>query len=283
MKAEPMFKKIAIIGVGLIGGSIGLVARKKGLASETIGVFRRQVSLKNALKMKAVDKGTMDIQEAVSGADLIVVSTPVNKVKQKIREAANRAKKSAIIIDVNSVKEDVVRYADKIMPAGVYFVGTHPVAGSEETGVLSANADMFRDSVCIITPTRHTAKPALKKVIRFWAKLGSKVKVSSPASHDKVTANISHLPHLLAYSICHAVPIEDMKSSGPGMKDTTRIAKSNPRMWAEIFLENKHHLLKSIECFQRDITSLKKDIRGSNKKALLAKLASAQRKRNSIS
>lgn len=277
-----MFKKIAIVGVGLIGGSIGITARKKNLAEEVIGIGRRRSSIKKATAIGAIDKGGLDIERGVKEADLVIIATPVDKVMTKIKEAAGYLRKGAIIMDVNSTKEEVVRYADSIMPEGVYFVGSHPIAGSEESGVLSACPDLFKDTVCILTPSRYTEKKALDKIKRFWERLGAKTELFTPAAHDRIVARISHLPHLLSFCLCATVSSKEVRITGPGFRDTTRIAKSSPHMWSDIFLQNRENLLRSVTDFERNLKKLKSDIRKKRRLALINRLNQARRRRDSI-
>lgn len=277
-----MFKRIAIIGVGLIGGSIGLAIKKRRPAAEVIGIGRREISVRKALAKKSIDKGTLDIGDGVKGADLIIIATPVDKVISKIREAALYADKGAVIIDVNSTKDRIVAYADRIMPAGIYFVGAHPMAGSEHSGVSYASKDLFVDTVCIITPTVKTDRKSLEKVKRLWKLLGADLIMMSPKEHDRIVANISHLPHILSYCLCNSVGTSDLKAAGPGFKDSTRIAKSDPDMWAEIFIQNRTQALTSIGNFQKRLKTMKKAIGNKDFKALNLQINKAKAKRDSI-
>ena len=277
-----MFKNIAIVGVGLIGGSIGMAARKNRLAHRVIGAGRRQSSIDKALRKGAIDKGTLKLKDAVSDAELIIIATPVDKVIDKIKEVSLHAKRGAIIIDVNSTKGPVLKEADKIMDKGLFFVGTHPIAGSEQSGVLSGNPELFKDTICIITPTDKTDKYALKKVDSFWKSLGAITKTMSAKEHDRIVANISHLPHLVAYALCDTVPQSDLIFSGTGLRDTTRIAKSSPDMWQDIFMQNHTALLKAIEAFEKKIKALKIDIKKGSRDFLLKKLSRAERRRRGI-
>lgn len=259
-----------------------MAARKERLAAEVVGIGRRKSSIKKAQKAGAIDRGGLSLKRGVEGADLVIVATPVNMVVTKIREVTDCRKEDAIIIDVNSAKEEVVRYADSIMPEGLFFVGTHPIAGLEQSGVLSASPDLFKDTICILTPTRHTKEKALDKIKRFWRRLGAEIRIFSPQAHDKAVAKISHLPHLLSFCLCYSLSSKDMEVAGAGFKDTTRIAKSDPRMWAEIFLQNSHNLLRSIENFERSLRRLKADIRGKDGRVILKRLKQARYKRESL-
>ena len=277
-----MFNKIAIIGVGLIGGSMGMAIRNKRLAREVIGIGRRQVSINKALKRGAIDKGTLDIKSGVKNADLIIVATPVDRVMEKLKEAARFAQKNAIIIDVNSTKEDVVRFADAAVPKSLKFIGTHPIAGSEQAGVSFASKDIFMNTVCIITPTRKTDKSALLKIKALWRALGARVETLSPKEHDRVVAGISHMPHVVSFSLAASVSPGDLKFSGSGFRDTTRIAKSDPVMWAEIFMQNKESVLKAIAEFERNLSVIKGLIRQGKMTPLVKKLDAARIKRETI-
>ena len=266
----------------MIGGSIGIAARKKKLAREVVGIGRRKSSIRKAIGAGAIDKGGLSLKRGVEDADLVIIATPVNKVTAKIKEVAACLEKGAIIIDVNSTKEEVVRYADSIMPEGLYFVGTHPIAGLEKSGVLSASPGLFKDTICILTPTKCTKREALNKIKRFWRRLGAEIRIFSPQDHDKAVAKISHLPHLLSFCLCDSLSSKDIKVAGTGFKDTTRIAKSDPRMWSDIFMQNSPNLLRSIENFERSLKKLKADIKGRRGEDLLKRLKQARKKRESL-
>jgi prephenate dehydrogenase len=282
LKTAQPFNKIAIVGVGLIGGSIGLSIRTRRFPCKVIGVGRRKSSLDKAIQKSAIDKGTLDMQEAVMDADLIIIATPVDKVKQKIVEAARYAKKGAIIIDVNSTKQDIVKVAEDRLPKEIFFVGTHPIAGSEKAGVASSEPELFNNTVCIITPTQHTDKEALLKVRSFWQGLGSRVEYMSAKRHDAIIAKVSHLPHIISYALCNTVSAKELNVAGSGFRDTTRIAKSSSEMWEEIFLQNQKSVLEAIRLFEKNLNSLKSDIMKRNKSALSRKLKTAMKKRASF-
>lgn len=247
------FKKITIIGVGLIGGSIGLAIRKRRVAKEVIGVFRRNATLKKALKVKAVTKATMSIREGVKNADLIIVAAPVYSIPLLIKEAAKYAKKGAIITDVGSTKSWIVNNVTKILKnhSDIYFVGSHPMAGSEHAGVEYAKADLLAGAPCIVTKDANTDGPALKKIIVFWKSLGAKVKVLSPGAHDRSVSLISHLPHIAAFGLAGAVPEKELQYAAEGFKDTTRVASSDPELWADIFLTNNIEIVKAGRLFEK--------------------------------
>jgi prephenate dehydrogenase len=276
------FKRITIIGVGLIGGSIGMALRRKMLATEVVGVCRRRISMQKAIKAEAIDKGTLELKSGVEGADLIIVATPVSRVKQKIKESLQYAKKGAIIIDVNSTKDGIMRFADKNITEGIHFVGTHPMAGLDRSGVMFADAHLFDNTACIITPDKNTDRYALKKIERLWKALGAKVIKMPSHIHDKTVARVSHLPHLLAYSLCLGLDKKQLAAAGTGFKDTTRIAKSDPTMWTDIFLENRKTLIGSIDVFKKELTSFRSYIKDAKRSKILNKLNAAKEKRESI-
>lgn len=246
------FNKIAIIGVGLLGGSIGLAVKKRHLAKEVVGVFRRPSTLKKALKHKAVDKGVMSVKDGVKGADLIILATPVLSIPALGREAVKYAKKGAIITDVGSTKKWLVEKVEKMLRGNktVFFVGSHPMAGSEHAGVEFARRDLLENSPCIVTRTGKTDKKSLSKVVNFWKSLGARVTVMTPAGHDRSVSLISHLPHIVAFSLAGAVPRKELAYAAEGFKDTTRVASSDAKLWADIFLSNKNEILKSARMFE---------------------------------
>jgi prephenate dehydrogenase len=232
--------------------------------------------------MSAVDKVTLNLAEGVKGAGLIIVATPAAKVKEKIAQVSRYAGKGAIIIDVNSAKQDIMRAVTGIMPKGVHFVATHPMAGSENSGISWARGDLFHGSVCIITPDRFTNKEALKKVKNFWQALGTRVFLMSAKAHDEAVARVSHLPHALAYVLCDMVSRKELIMAGSGFRDATRIAKSDPGTWEEIFIQNRKSVLKAISLFEKGLCSIKNDMIREDRPGLSAMLKRAVRKRESI-
>jgi prephenate dehydrogenase len=276
------FKKIAIIGVGLIGGSIGLAIRRKKIAREVIGVFRHRSTMKKALKYRAVDKGAMDIREGVKDARLVILATPVHSIPVLAAEAARFMEKGAIITDAGSTKEWIVGEVEKVMgrASGVFFVGSHPMAGSERTGVRFAKGDLFEDSPCIVTKTARTSRKAIAKITDFWKSLGGKVSIMSPAEHDRTVSLISHLPHVVAFSLAGAVPGKEMACAAEGFKDTTRVASSDPELWADIFLTNKKAILKAGSMFEKYYRDILKAISKGDYRRTVRMLANAKSKRD---
>ena len=275
------FKKVCIIGVGLIGGSIGLAIKNRGLAKEVIGVFRHKATLKKALKYKAIDKGVMSIKDGVKGADLIIVATPVSSIVRAAREAMENAKSGAVITDVGSTKSLIVGQLEK-HPKGSFinFVGSHPMAGSEHNSVAFARSTLLEGSPCIVTKTSKTNSFALKKVMNFWKGLGGNVKVLTPCEHDRSVALISHLPHIVAFSLAGAIPEKDLAYAAEGFKDTTRVASSDPYLWADIFLTNKKEAIKACKLFESSYKDILKALSTEDRKGIVKVLKKAKSKRD---
>jgi len=277
-----LFNKVTIIGVGLIGGSIGLAIKKKGLAKEVTGVFRRPSTLRRALRHKAIDNGTLRVEEGVKGADLIILATPVYSIPLVGREAIRYADAGAIITDAGSTKIWVVARMETLAASArsIFFVGSHPMAGSENAGVEFATADLFKSSPCIVTRTARTDEAALKKVAAFWEALGARVKVMSPGAHDKSISLVSHLPHLVAFSLAGAIPEKDIVYAAEGFRDTTRVASSNPKLWADIFLTNKKEIINAGRMFEKYYADIVRALSKGDYGGIVRMLKKAKSKRD---
>ena len=279
------FNKITIIGVGLIGGSIGLAIKKRKLAKVVCGVGRRLSSLKNAKRAGAVDVAALDLETGIKGADLIIIATPISLISQyalKIAALSDWAKKETIVTDTGSTKEFVVNKLENILPKTTHFVGSHPFAGSEKRGVLNASADLLKGALVFVTPTNKTNKIALNKINNFWKALGAKVITIQAKKHDELVADISHVPHVIAAALAGAVDTKDAKFGSTGFRDTTRIAKGDPMMWRDICLSNSGNLLKSISGFKKSLGMFEKAVKSKNVKLLMQLLESAKKKREII-
>ena len=277
------FKKIAIIGVGLIGGSIGLAIKKKGLAKEVIGVFRHQATLKKALKRKAIDKGFMKMKAGIKDADLIILATQVSSIVRVGREAIKNAKPGAVVTDVGSTKSWIVGELEKVSrQSSVKFVGSHPMAGSERASVDFARDSLLEEAPCIVTRTARTDKAALKRIVNFWKGLGGKVKVMTPSEHDRSVALISHLPHIVAFSLAGAIPEKDMIYAAEGFKDTTRVASSDPNLWADIFITNKKEAIKACRLFESSYGGILKALVRDDYQGVVRALRKAKAKRDKL-
>lgn len=262
------FNKIAILGVGLIGGSIGLAVKKKGLAREIIGVCRHKSSLKVAKQIGAIDKGTLNYEDAVSGADLVILAMPVSQIVKIAKLIIPHLKKGCLVTDVGSTKTEIVQTIERSSAHGRFdFVGAHPLAGSEKRGVTQARADIFKGAICILTKTKRTKPVALKEISSFWKSLGCSVKVMSPQEHDRIVAFISHLPHLAASQLVKTAK-GALDFASTGFCDTTRIVASDTEIWTDIFLTNKKFLTEAVDNYIKNLQRIKKLIRKQDRKKL---------------
>jgi prephenate dehydrogenase len=269
-----LFNKVVIIGVGLIGGSLGLAGKENGLFGEVVGVGRNKANLETALKMGAVDRYRHDPVVACSDADLIVLATPVERMLAIGKEVAPHLRKGACLTDVGSVKEALVNGLEGIVPRGVRFVGGHPIAGSEESGASAATSDLFEGSRTILTPTPSTDPEALRDLRSLWEGVGSTVLEMDAAEHDSLLAAVSHLPHMVAYALVSTlVEMQDERPdissfAAGGFKDITRIASSHPEMWAEICQMNRQEIVEMIERYDAVLKRIKDQIKAGNFEAL---------------
>jgi len=273
-----MFKKVTIIGVGLIGGSIGLALKRKRLAKVVCGVGRRRSSINRAIKKGAIDKGFLNLEAGIKDADLIIIATPVGMIKKYIAKIAKAAKAPCIITDAGSTKSEIVSLAQKALPAHLKFVGAHPLAGSEKRGPEHSHAGLFKSSVVILTKTPKTNLSALRKVQRIWQAVGARCGVMSPARHDKIVAAISHLPHIVACALVNSAGEDALKFAASGFRDTTRIASSDAMLWRDIILTNRRPVLAALAQFQRSLRKMTAADAGK----LSAELKKAKRKRDSL-
>ncbi|HQP91962.1 MAG TPA: prephenate dehydrogenase/arogenate dehydrogenase family protein [Candidatus Omnitrophota bacterium] len=269
------FKQITIIGVGLLGGSIGSAVKKKKLAGKVVGFFRNKKKIGPAIKLGLIDSGTDDFNQAVNGSDLIILCSPVNDIILKLKKIKSQGLTNVLITDTGSSKQEIIKAAK-----GLNFAGSHPLAGSEQSGAKFAKNNLFEGTVCVVS--KEADSRSLKQIIRFWNALGSRTLVMSAKEHDRILAFTSHLPHIAAFSLINSIPKGKMSLSAGGLKDTTRIALSNPQVWVDIFLSNKANVLTSISAFEKSISSLKKAVSRGDRKKLLSFLKDAQSKRNSI-
>ena len=230
--------RLSILGVGLLGGSIGLALRAAASDYEIIGYGHRPETLERARQVGAIDRAESELGRAVDGADLVILCTPVGRFREILTGLAGSLKPGAVVTDVGSTKASIVGLAGEILPGGVSFVGSHPMAGSEKRGVEFARADLFRNALCILTPTLQTPPPAVETVDEFWQKLGMRTCRMTPADHDAALAEVSHLPHALAAALVTMQSDPAMNLAGKGFLDTTRIAGGDGALWRDIFVDN---------------------------------------------
>lgn len=260
------FQQVVIIGVGLIGGSLGLVLKQKGLAGSVVGVGRRIKNLEMAVELRAIDRYETDIRDAVHDADLVVLATPVQTYASHLRDWGRALRPGAIVSDVGSVKGGLVEEAEGLLPSGVHFVGAHPIAGREKSGVAHASPNLFHGARCLVTPSKQTDSQALDTICQLWEAAGSIVLSMDPFVHDWVLGSVSHLPHVAAFGLMHALqdlqaqmedPVDLLDFSGGGLRDTTRIAASSPEMWRDISLANRQNLVRMIETYIQHLEKFK--------------------------
>ncbi|MGE0830505.1 MAG: prephenate/arogenate dehydrogenase family protein [Hyphomonadaceae bacterium] len=266
--ADPKYGRIAIIGLGLIGGSIGHAAKRAGIAGHIVGYARSETTRKRALEIGFVDSVAATAAEAAKDADLIVLCTPVGALGPTAAEIEKSLKRGATVTDVGSVKTAVVRDVGPYIPEGVHFIPGHPVAGTEESGPDSGFAELFDGRWCILTPVPGSDPAAVDKLVAFWRACGSRVETMDCKHHDLTLAVTSHVPHLIAYNIVGtADDIETVtqsevtKFAAGGFRDFTRIASSDPTMWRDIFLNNKEAVLEVLGRFSEDLAMLQRAVR----------------------
>jgi prephenate dehydrogenase len=268
------FRKITIVGVGLLGGSIGLAARKFRVAGEIAGYVRRDKTAIECEKTGATDYATTDLAAAVSNSDLVILCTPLAQMRPLVEQLLPTLKRGAIVTDVGSVKADVVRELESLIAkTGAYFVGSHPMAGGEKTGVAAAREDLFGNAVCVLTPTSKSHAGAARKLERFWKSLGARVLKMPPQQHDLFVSRTSHLPHVIAATLANLVlspaqPKGQAQLCANGFRDTTRVASGSPEMWRDIALANRKHLAGAVGSFISELQRFQKILKGANEKTL---------------
>jgi prephenate dehydrogenase len=283
-----LVKRMAVIGVGLIGGSLARILREKGAVSEVIGIGRGEANLKRGVELGVLDSYSLDAKEGVRGADLVFVATPVCSIPTVVAEIAPYLSPGCIVTDGGSVKEFVVAACEPLMPPGTFFVGGHPIAGTEHSGVEASFATLYQGRRCIVTPTERTDPAALEKVVQIWKLAGSSVPLMDPVQHDRVVAAISHLPHMVAYSLVNAVdgydrPGGDLLSfSAGGFRDFTRIASSDPVMWRDIALTNKDAILETMDFFSGYLEKLRTLVATGDSGGLEQFFLNSKQKRDAI-
>lgn len=274
MEPDFLFDRAAILGVGLLGGSMALAAKEKGIVRSVAGFGRRPERLRYALDHGIADETYTTPEETVAGADLVVVCTPVGLIPEMLDRIAPHLRDGAVVTDVGSTKEKIVEHAERALPAGVSFVGGHPMAGSEESGVEASTPALFENALCILTSSVGTNIGALNRLEKFWKALKAKVLVASPAEHDLLVAASSHLAHMVAVSLTRCVESvsEENEKVIPllagGFRDTTRVASGNPEMWRDISVQNRKHITAVIERFTGSMAEISELISDGDEAAL---------------
>jgi prephenate dehydrogenase len=276
------WRKATLIGVGLLGGSIGLALKRRGLASQVQGYVRHPERIAECLRAGAVDTASTDLLECVRGADLLIFCTPLSNMEPLARAMQPAVERGAVVTDVGSVKGTVVETLEPLFAAtGARFIGSHPMAGSEKTGVSAARAELFERAVCVVTPTPRTDAEALAATEQLWASLGGRVLRLDPSRHDQLVSRTSHLPHFLAVQLARLVlGAGGAESCGPlcagGFRDGTRVAAGSPEMWRDIALANRQELAGALEEFGRSLDVLRQALAAGDSAAIESILREAR-------
>jgi prephenate dehydrogenase len=268
------WQQITLIGVGLLGGSLGMAARQRRLASGVVGFVRRPASVKECEAAGACDKAELDLTAAVQGADLVIFCTPLAQMHELAQRMLPAIKADAVVTDVGSVKGAVVRDLEPIFArAGAHFIGSHPMAGTEKAGVAAAHADLFQKAVCVVTPTATSNRGAVQRVEDFWRSVGAVPIRMSAEMHDDLVSRSSHLPHVVASELVNYVlspvhPKEQATLCANGFRDTTRIASGSPEMWRDICLANRENLARVLGVFVEDLQEFQIALHNNDTRAI---------------
>jgi len=281
----PVGQRVAIVGVGLIGGSIGLALRRRGLAEEVVGVGRRPAVLEKAVAVGAIDRGTTNLVEGVAEADLVVVATPVGIIVDVVQAVAQLAPRASIT-DAGSTKAEICQAlrpesdGSDLRPGR--FVGSHPLAGGHRTGPEHASGDLFVGRTVVVTPEDDTPPGLVQRMKEFWESLGADVTLLSPEEHDRALAATSHLPHLIASALAAATPEEWLQLAATGWADTTRIAAGDAELWTQIFSQNRAAVLDALRRFEHQLAALDSAIAAGDAAALTSRLQEGKRIRDAL-
>ncbi len=285
---KPLVRRVTIIGMGLIGGSLGLALKRRHVAREVVGVARSTATLRVARQRGAMDWGTRSLARAVRGTDLVVLAIPPAMILPLVKRLLPHLSSRTMLTDVASVKQPIVQSLERLLRGRaprqrVHFIGAHPVAGSEARGISAATADLFQDSLCILTPTARTDQQARAMVRRLWQNVGARVIELSPRTHDRWLAAVSHVPHLVAAALVNAAASVPLSHAPRSFRDVTRIAQSDPRLWQDILLMNRRDVLVALTTVRQQLTRLWAALQRRDARALLRALAQAQRRRRQLS
>ena len=277
------FSRLALIGVGLIGGSLARDLREGGWVDEVVGCSRTEETLRRAQALGVIDRGEMTPEKAAPGADLVVIATPLGVAAELTLRIFSHLPKGALVTDVGSAKASYVAAVEPSIPPGVLFVGGHPIAGTEDSGVAASRCGLFRGATCVLTPTARTSSAAEERAGDLWRAVGARVVRLAPEAHDRMLAAVSHLPHVLAYAAVNTIPEDTIESfAGGGFRDFSRIASSDPAMWRDICLSNRGPLLDWLEKFRKALEALEKEIDSCDGSALEESFRAAKEKRDRL-
>lgn len=275
----PRFEQVTIVGVGLIGGSIGLALRERNLADRVVGLGRDEGRLDEAKGLGAIDEGTTDPGRAVEGAGVVVVCTPTDRIASDVIDLASKGGPGILITDAGSTKRRIVEAIEGDECARKVFVGAHPLAGSERRGASAARPDLLDDRVCVLTPSDRTPGDRLRSAEEFWSAIGCRIVTLDPESHDAALARTSHLPHIAAAALALNVPTDALPLAAGAYRDGTRVAASDPDLWTAIFLENPEHLLQALDDYQGTLDRFRRALLDRDRESLRALWIEARSRR----
>ena len=278
-------RKLTILGPGLLGGSIGLAARLRKVAERVVVWARRPDAADEAYKLGAADQTARNVKQAVADADLVVLATPISAMRLLVEQMKHALPRGCVVTDVGSVKYAVVNALTDALDGVARFVGSHPMAGSEQSGIEAARRDLFDGAVCIVTPREDTDKAALQVVYDFWKALGCAVRTLDPVEHDEIVARISHLPHIVAAAVINVVCSDGdhpLNFVGPGFKDFTRIASGPHEMWTEICLENREEIGRALDALIEELGKMRAALENADAVELRAMLKHAKHFRDEL-
>jgi prephenate dehydrogenase len=275
----PRFERLAVLGLGLLGGSLAWAARERGLAGEVVGCGRRAEPLRRARERGLVDRVALEPAQAVAGADLVVLASPVGAMGRLLAQAAPGLARGALVTDVGSVKALLADTLPGLLPPGATYVGSHPMAGSHEKGPDHARPDLFEGSVCVVTPTPGDPAAAVERVEGLWRAVGARVVRRDPAGHDREVAWMSHVPHVLAFAFARALgeaPAGARDVAGPGFRDFTRIARSDAELWADILVANAKAMAGPLARVASELAEVARELEAEDADALERWIAQAR-------
>jgi len=275
-------RQITVVGLGLLGGSITLGILRSLPGVTVVGYTHRPSTRRRAKRLAVATEIVDDIGRSVLKADLVIVATPVCTFEKIFSSIADALPRGSIVTDIGSTKVLPHRWAAKRLPAKVHYVGSHPVAGSEQRGIEFARDDLFDQATCILTTTKKTNRQAVQTLNRFWSDLGCSVKLMKLAEHDRIFANISHLPHVVAAALINANNSEELKLAGKGFIDTSRVASGPANIWADVLLTNANNTTKGIDKIIAELSKIKKAIKNENKIQIEKLLEAARNKRSAM-
>jgi len=275
-------RQITVIGLGLLGGSISLTVLRSLFGVKMVGYTHRPATRRKARQLSVATEIVDDISQSVSEADLVILATPIRTFEKIFSQIGDALPRGCIVTDVGSTKVLPHRWAAGRLPKTVHYVGSHPIAGSEQRGVEFARDDLFDRATCILTTTKKTNRRAVQTLKRFWSALGCSVKLMTPAEHDRIFANISHLPHIAAAALINSSKSEELKFAGKGFIDTSRIASGPANIWADVLLTNTANTIRGIDKIIAELLKIQKAIKSGNKKQIENLLQKARNKRTAL-